>query len=147
MSLVGWRTAFRGRIVPARWRLSFAASAVWARAYLGACSGLCLANTMSTSRMASTSVGLQRSHLEDAILDFADEAFWAPDRRGEGALKMLITEPVLPIEGKVGTSRSVGLPITTGSFARASTNVGSVSSTSMTRGLRTARTLPPLWRR
>ena len=31
---------------------------------------------------------------------FADEAFWAQDRRGEGALKILITEPVLPIEGK-----------------------------------------------
>lgn len=40
------------------------------------------------------------AHLEDAILVFADEAFWAHDRRGEGTLKMLITEPVLPIEGK-----------------------------------------------
>ncbi len=40
------------------------------------------------------------AHLEDAILVFADEAFWAQDRRSEATLKMLITEPVLPIEGK-----------------------------------------------
>ena len=45
-------------------------------------------------------VGNFNAHLEDTILLFADEAFWAPDGRSEGALKMLITEPVLPIERK-----------------------------------------------
>lgn len=40
------------------------------------------------------------AHLRDAIVLFADEAFWAGDKAGESVLKMLITEPVLAIEGK-----------------------------------------------
>lgn len=40
------------------------------------------------------------SHLRDCIALFADEAFWAGDRAGESVLKMLVTEPVIPIEGK-----------------------------------------------
>jgi hypothetical protein len=39
-------------------------------------------------------------HLRDAVVVFADEAFWAGDKQAEGTLKALITEPVLPIEGK-----------------------------------------------
>ena len=40
------------------------------------------------------------AHLQDAIVLFADEAFWAGDKAGESVLKMLITEPVIPIERK-----------------------------------------------
>jgi Family of unknown function (DUF5906) len=39
-------------------------------------------------------------HLRDCVMLFADEAFFAGDRAGEGVLKALITEPSLPIEGK-----------------------------------------------
>lgn len=40
------------------------------------------------------------SHLKDCLLLFADEAFWAGDKSGEGVLKALITEPQLLIEMK-----------------------------------------------
>jgi hypothetical protein len=40
------------------------------------------------------------AHLRDCVMLFADEAFFAGDRAGEGVLKALITEPSLPIEGK-----------------------------------------------
>jgi hypothetical protein len=40
------------------------------------------------------------AHLRDAVVLFADEAFWAGDKAGESVLKMLITEPVIPIEPK-----------------------------------------------
>ena len=40
------------------------------------------------------------AHLQDAIVLFADEAFWAGDKAGESVLKMLITEAVIPIERK-----------------------------------------------
>ncbi len=40
------------------------------------------------------------AHLEDCTLLFADEAMWAGDRQGEGALKRMITEPDLTIEPK-----------------------------------------------
>lgn len=40
------------------------------------------------------------AHLADALVVFADEAFWAGDKAGEGTLKALITEPTLPIERK-----------------------------------------------
>ena len=45
-------------------------------------------------------IGNFNSHLEDAIFLFADEAFLAGDKQCEGMLKMLITEPVIPIERK-----------------------------------------------
>jgi hypothetical protein len=45
-------------------------------------------------------VGNFNLHLRDCVFLFADEAFFAGDRQNEGALKGLITEPVLPIEGK-----------------------------------------------
>jgi hypothetical protein len=40
------------------------------------------------------------AHLQDAIVLFADEAFWAGDKAGESVLKMLVTEPVIAIERK-----------------------------------------------
>lgn len=40
------------------------------------------------------------AHLKDCLLLFADEAFWAGDKSGEGVLKALITEPQLLIEMK-----------------------------------------------
>lgn len=40
------------------------------------------------------------AHLRGCCLLFADEAFWAGDKQGEGALKGLITERVLMIEQK-----------------------------------------------
>lgn len=38
--------------------------------------------------------------LRDAVLVFADEAFWGGDKKAEGSLKRLITENVLEVEGK-----------------------------------------------
>ncbi len=40
------------------------------------------------------------AHLSDALIVYADEAFWAGDKGGEGALKALITEPFLNLERK-----------------------------------------------
>lgn len=40
------------------------------------------------------------AHLQDAILLFGDEAFWAGDKQGEAVLKTLVTESMLFIEPK-----------------------------------------------
>lgn len=45
-------------------------------------------------------VGNFNAHLRDKLLVFADEAFWAGDKRAEGALKALVTEDNMPIEMK-----------------------------------------------
>ena len=45
-------------------------------------------------------VGNFNAHLASVLLLFADEAFWAGDKQGEGALKGLITETMLPLEFK-----------------------------------------------
>jgi hypothetical protein len=45
-------------------------------------------------------IGNFNLHLRDCIFLFADEAFWAGDKRAESVLKGLITEPTLVIEGK-----------------------------------------------
>ena len=45
-------------------------------------------------------VGNFNSHLKDSIILFADEAFFAGDRKHESVLKMLITEDTIPIEQK-----------------------------------------------
>lgn len=45
-------------------------------------------------------VGNFNAHLRDVILLFADEAFFAGDKRHESVLKMLITEDSIPIEAK-----------------------------------------------
>jgi hypothetical protein len=45
-------------------------------------------------------VGNFNSHLRDSIVLFADEAFFAGDRKHESVLKMLITEDTIPIEQK-----------------------------------------------
>jgi hypothetical protein len=45
-------------------------------------------------------VGNFNAHLRDCVFLFADEAFYAGDKQHEGVLKGLITEPMLPIEGK-----------------------------------------------
>lgn len=52
-------------------------------------------------------VGRFNEHLMDCILLFVDEGYWAGDKRAEGALKNLITEPVLSFEPK-------GRPIVSG---------------------------------
>jgi hypothetical protein len=44
--------------------------------------------------------GRFNAHLRDACLLFADEAYWPGDKRDEGTLKRLITEPTLFIEAK-----------------------------------------------
>ena len=51
-------------------------------------------------------VGRFNAHLRDACFLFADEAYWPGDKRAEGALQRLITEPQLFIEakGRDGTS-------------------------------------------
>jgi hypothetical protein len=45
-------------------------------------------------------VGNFNSHLKDSIVLFADEAFFAGDKRHESVLKMIITEDTIPIEQK-----------------------------------------------
>ena len=45
-------------------------------------------------------VGNFNSHLRDCVCLFADEAFFAGDRRHASMLKSLVTEPTLAIEGK-----------------------------------------------
>lgn len=45
-------------------------------------------------------VGSFNSHLRDAVVVFADEAFYAGDKKHESILKTLITEELLVIEGK-----------------------------------------------
>ncbi|WP_336985627.1 DUF5906 domain-containing protein [Altererythrobacter aquiaggeris] len=44
--------------------------------------------------------GRFNEHLADTILLFVDEGLWAGDKKVEGVLKNLITEPVLSFEGK-----------------------------------------------
>ena len=46
--------------------------------------------------------GRFNAHLRDSIFIFADEAFFAGDRKYEGSLKSIITEPVITIEAKHG---------------------------------------------
>lgn len=45
-------------------------------------------------------VGNFNAHLKDTIILFADEAFFAGDRKHESVLKMLVTEDSIPIEAK-----------------------------------------------
>jgi hypothetical protein len=45
-------------------------------------------------------VGHFNGHFKQALVVFADEAFWAGDKGGEGALKAMVTEERLPIEYK-----------------------------------------------
>jgi hypothetical protein len=45
-------------------------------------------------------VGNFNAHLRDTIVLFADEAFWAGDKKHESILKALVTEPTIIIEGK-----------------------------------------------
>ena len=45
-------------------------------------------------------VGAFNAHLRNALLLYADEAFWAGDKQGESTLKALITEATLTIEQK-----------------------------------------------
>jgi hypothetical protein len=45
-------------------------------------------------------VGRFNGHLRSCLFLFADEAFWAGDKRGESVLKGLITEPTIIIEQK-----------------------------------------------
>lgn len=45
-------------------------------------------------------VGQFNSHLQNCLLLFADEAFWAGDKQGESVLKALITESTMSIEKK-----------------------------------------------
>jgi hypothetical protein len=45
-------------------------------------------------------VGNFNSLLQGSLLLFADEAFWAGDKEGEGSLKSLITEPTITVEQK-----------------------------------------------
>lgn len=52
-------------------------------------------------------VGRFNEHLMDCILLVVDEGFWAGDKKAEGALKNLITEPILSFEPK-------GRPIVSG---------------------------------
>ncbi len=51
-------------------------------------------------------VGNFNAHLEDAVVVFADEAFWAGDKRDEGVLKALVTEPTITIEAKHRNARA-----------------------------------------
>lgn len=52
-------------------------------------------------------IGRFNQHLKDCLVLFADEAFWAGDKTGEGILKALITEPTIRVEPKGKDSFSV----------------------------------------
>lgn len=52
-------------------------------------------------------VGNFNGHLEDKVFLFADEAFYAGDRKHEGVLKALITERALDVEAKYVAARNV----------------------------------------
>lgn len=52
-------------------------------------------------------IGRFNSHLRDCVALFADEAFYAGNKSGEGMLKAFITEPALVFEGK-GKDPSMG---------------------------------------
>lgn len=45
-------------------------------------------------------IGSFNAHLRDCVVLFADEAFYAGDKKHEGVLKMLVTEETLTIEAK-----------------------------------------------
>jgi hypothetical protein len=45
-------------------------------------------------------LGNFNAHLKDALIVFADEAFWAGDKAAEGVLKSMVTEPTQMIEYK-----------------------------------------------
>jgi hypothetical protein len=45
-------------------------------------------------------VGSFNAHMRDCVVLFADEAFWAGDKKHESILKMLVTEEMLAIEPK-----------------------------------------------
>lgn len=49
---------------------------------------------------ASHLTGNFNAHLKDKIIVYADEAFWAGDKKAEGVLKAMITEDTLQIEMK-----------------------------------------------
>jgi hypothetical protein len=51
--------------------------------------------------------GKFNNHFQNCVLLVADEAYWAGDKRAEGALKRLITEPTLTIEPKFVNAFSV----------------------------------------
>lgn len=53
----------------------------------------------------SAIVGRFNAHLQDCVAMFADEAYWAGDRAGEGMLQMLITEDSILYEAKGLTPR------------------------------------------
>ena len=45
-------------------------------------------------------VGRFNAHFRNCLFLFVDEGYWAGDKQNEGALKALITEPAISIEGK-----------------------------------------------
>lgn len=51
-------------------------------------------------RSSEMLTGRFSGHLEGVCYVFADEAFWAGDRKGQGALKALVTEDFITIEAK-----------------------------------------------
>ena len=59
-----------------------------------------LAPILRMSNTAGIWSGTFNGHLKQAVVVFADEAFWAGDKAGEGALKAMVTEEHLPIEYK-----------------------------------------------
>ena len=55
-------------------------------------------HSSQTVAQSSHLVGNFNAHLRDKLLVFADEAFWAGNKRAEGALKALVIESTMPIE-------------------------------------------------
>jgi phage/plasmid primase-like uncharacterized protein len=45
-------------------------------------------------------IGRFNGHLKDLLLVYANEAVWAGNRAGEGALKAMVTDPLTPVEEK-----------------------------------------------
>lgn len=62
--------------------------------------GKILGNHFLHVTQANQITGKFNNHLKDALLVFADEAFWAGDKNSEGVLKGMITEDLIMIEPK-----------------------------------------------
>lgn len=68
---------------------------------------------------ATQVTGRFNHHLQNKVLVFVDEGFWAGDKAGEGIIKNLVTEPTLTIEQKgkdiVAVKNNINLMLATNS--------------------------------
>ena len=100
MCSTGWHFVFSFPSCKQRWRWSSAEGGAPEKACSPAQSDGCSVNTLSTLATPRYLTGNFNAHLEECVLLFVDEAFWAGDKQGEAQLKRMITEPTIMIERK-----------------------------------------------